>query len=288
MTDTIQARARCGRGATPVTECEVVLDRANRFGRRKLKFRYRALKAWDERHLDAAHQVIRAYFQHVGGFQVATDAVVNRFVHSIGFDDERAADGDLPPGVYTVQEHLWAIDEKAKSLVGETPDETADKRVFVGAPQTWPDRLEPWLLASDAYHRARYARRGLARADSPCLPAPPPRVERDAAPPEPLLSVGAAGTRVLRESEAQRRERLLEQADMRAAPHAGKYRRQLARLSDAQRKRLDRECIRLFDSYVRNSFGAVSPHDVRLDAIRLEYFWQAAMQVWPDVMDDER
>ena len=130
-----------GRGATPVTERTIRLEKPNPAGRSLLTFKFRPLKGWNNARLGAACELIVLYFRRLGGFRLADDAIV------------RAAYEILDPDTgYTYQEICWAIDAKVKSLQSNDPDERRAKRIYLGHPASFFSRnLCLWLERSDDY-----------------------------------------------------------------------------------------------------------------------------------------
>lgn len=144
---------RRGRGATPVYERVVMLDRDNRAGRRKLTFRYRPLLAWSDAQRAGVERLLVEYFARLGGFRVANDAIVKAWIALL--DD------------FSEAEIRWAIDAKVKSLRGADPSETDYKRQFLGTPSGFAEKgCGYWLEQSDAYqeHRRQQAQAQRDRA----------------------------------------------------------------------------------------------------------------------------
>ncbi len=150
---------RRGREATPQVERTWTAPRPNPGGRSKLTFRFRPLQRhcgpaaaelanttlWPyvarPRRLvwNIACNLIAEFFQHVGGFRVADDAVV-------------AAWADLvAAGDFTAQEIRWAIAAKAASLAD--PDEAVqcEKRKYRGKPESFPRNVAYWLEQAPEY-----------------------------------------------------------------------------------------------------------------------------------------
>lgn len=151
------ASSRCtgkrGRGATPITEFELRIGRANPCGRRKLTFRYRPLKRHSMPYrlpsdqpstLGVATKLLESYFQFVGGFRQVDDAIMRAWCDAL-------AD-------YTPEEIGYAIAAKAASLQSDDPDERRAKRMFANAPANFvrASCLDYWLEAYyDQHPRAR-------------------------------------------------------------------------------------------------------------------------------------
>lgn len=165
------ARPTRGRGATEILRFSHTLDKPNPAGRRALSFRFRPLKRCSKARLiavcgsnnDPSAGLLLRYFAKVGGFRLATDAIVRVWCDALRLDDEpeftavaqRLAFGaERIIAQYSVAEFRWAIDAKAASLHSDDPDERRTKRKFVGAPETFVERALPvWLERSDEYQR---------------------------------------------------------------------------------------------------------------------------------------
>ena len=144
---------RFGRGATPKTRFVAEFPAPNPAGLRRLTFAYRRLKRWQEAHLLAAHDLVKHYFAVLGGFRLADDAIVRPW-HDV-----------LAGGLFTADELRWAIDAKAASLQGETPEERRDLRKYLTTPDGFLARAGYWLEQSPQYQTrvSEERRREMAR-----------------------------------------------------------------------------------------------------------------------------
>lgn len=149
---TTNAVRKRGRGATPRVEKVLDLNKPNRFGRRRIEYHYRPLRDWTVNEIDLAERGLRYYCQHVGGFRFVDDELMRLFIGA-----RRGLDGEADElGVESATLIRWAIDTKAASLNGETPEESTYKKRFVGRPENFFSRdLDRWLELSP--ERARLA-----------------------------------------------------------------------------------------------------------------------------------
>ncbi len=159
MAETAALRRSRGRGATPRVEKQITLERPNRFGRRTLRFRYRPLKHWTREEIDLAERGLTYYFKRVGGLALIDDALMRLFIDRLRSLAEEARQLHTRPAMLI----RWAIDAKAASLEGRTPEEARDKRRFVGRADNFFARdLDRWLDLS--VDRARWSARLAERA----------------------------------------------------------------------------------------------------------------------------
>lgn len=130
-----------GRGATEPLDWTQKFDAPNPTGGRTLRFKFRPLKAWsaDRDRLRAACRVVIYYFQQIGGFRLADDAVVRRAWEALADLDERAC--------------RWAVDAKRRTLVDDCGQIAISKLDFVGHPQSF--RYDVWLEKSPRYQQLR-------------------------------------------------------------------------------------------------------------------------------------
>jgi hypothetical protein len=141
-----------GRGATPRIERVWIAPLPNPVGLYKLEFRFRPLQRHSGRCVnprtlepllpprtvwEAACNLIAYYFQHVGGFRVADDAVVTAWADTLTR--------------YTPREIQWAIDAKAETLAADTEEERREKRKYVPDPRTAPGKFDQWLQKAPEY-----------------------------------------------------------------------------------------------------------------------------------------
>lgn len=191
------APRRCGRGATPRIERTWTAPRPNPWGRRTLVYRFRPLARhqrpiaarWTSARdlagsppskllYEVACNLIADYFQRVGGFRLADDAVVTAWADALA--------GDYSPRLLRA-----AIREKARSMRSSDDEERRDKRQFLPHPSRFPQPaiLDHWIELSDEGRADDTAesRRALAQRIDDQVVAP--RATPQAAPPERGASI---------------------------------------------------------------------------------------------------
>lgn len=133
----------------------VVLPRMARrsaSGRASLSLRFRPLQRWLPAKAITALRVIGYYWGRVGGFAQVDDGLLRAVI------DESLN--------YTPRELRWAIDAKADSLTGRSPEEAWDKRRrFVPRPDRFfAEGVHLWLERSPEYQRASQQRRAAVQS----------------------------------------------------------------------------------------------------------------------------
>ena len=218
--------------------------------------------------------MILHYFDQIGGFRIADDAVERTFYDALD--------------TCTEKQFRAAIDAKAKSLHGDDRDEAQWKRQFRGRPETFARRLDYWLDIAgvipecDRAPTVQACRPLHARLDEICGSRPRPdslcplpRCERDAV--VIALETGAAE---LGSGDANRRLRLLASHVAAAARDADWYTKVWEALPDRRRRLIAQTLRRDLAQYIRAFDARLNPADVRLDPLWLEWLAREAIRRW--------
>lgn len=91
-----------GRGATPQVQRVDRLERPNPAGRFEITYRYRPLQGWSSTQIAAAERLARLYFEQLGGFRIADDALIRTIIETLR--------------VYSFEELVWAVLAKRASV----------------------------------------------------------------------------------------------------------------------------------------------------------------------------
>jgi len=172
---------RRGRGATAVQRYVVTLPEPNPAGRRTLTLEYRPLLVWTEQRLAQVRELLTRYFAKIGGYGWGHDTTV-RLWH------------DALTETFTADELRSAIDAKAASLIGSSPEDTRDRRRYAAHPDRFiaSGAVGYWLSQSPEYRARQQAQRAADGRRLRLLLMEVGRVRRSG--PEGLLAGGAGGT----------------------------------------------------------------------------------------------
>ncbi len=262
---------RRGRGATPVTHLTWTAPEPGPTGRKTLVYEFRILKEFQDPLEDPANadrrpiyavacNLIAEYFHVVGGFRTATDHVVNAWCRAV-----------RKYGVAAVRAALHA---KAASLRADAKQTAREKRIYICRPDRFaePEILEGWIAQTEG------------------VPAPEPegqRLLRAARLRDRLNSIrrpGGSASQIsnLQSPSASSAVDPLTHRLALAARDAAHNRTLWSRLTDVQRRTIERVGYPVFDEQVRDLAGpAADPHDVRFDDWQLEVFVGLALQRFP-------
>jgi hypothetical protein len=171
---------RRGRGATAVQRYVVTLPEPNPAGRRTLTLEYRPLLVWTEQRLAQVRELLTRYFAKIGGYGWGHDTTV-RLWH------------DALTETFTADELRSAIDAKAASLIGSSPEDTRDRRRYAAHPDRFiaSGAVGYWLSQSPEYRARQQAQRAADGRRLRLLLMEVGRVRRSG--PEGLLAGGAGG-----------------------------------------------------------------------------------------------